>query len=1715
MKRICKKLSALFLALTIITGSVLGHGLVAKADIYRELFFDDFSGKYYGFTTTGSAKRIKMKEMGWTELTTNTPGNYLKTDSNDENYGEYIVPYNKTTDIGTVNKSGSANWTDYSVEAKLIFDSSSKDDGVNTYGGIAGRISSEGSYSLVVMKQGDTTKLRLRRSGDKIEEKVITDFKIDQPFTLKLEFDGTKIRGCYNDQVEINYDTVDDENKYGTGYAGILKIGTSGLSIRFDDFRVTTIEQQDYPTAHLYHNNFDTIQTLADAGIKGTSTAGVTVWDDQNTNNKCLTVKNNGKAYLSMVVDAVGWEDYTIETDVKLYRGEGDENTTTGYAGLVARTTNESQEGYFYRLGYNNGKGKVILYKIMGSESQVLGEYSLDYNLEIDQSYKMSMSVHNDGNSVEIMCFLEGKNVMDVVDSENPYTSGYAGVRSAGSSSGLDIKYDNFAVKEYVAPTFTYPTTSHKYFNDFNENYRLVREGWEKEGTKVGGAYQIDAGASNYLTGIEDSTTWEDYTVESDVTIVKEANDTRVKGYAGIVARSKNTTSEGYEYRIYYNNGTTRLQLYKRTVSSAISLGGTLIDGFELNKSYKLRMDVHNSGDNAEIMCWFTDVSKPEGEQTEVIFDVVDKKATDNEPYLTGYAGIRSAGEDDECLPSAYDNFAVKEYSAPTYTWDNTEYLYYNDFSKRTRLPNEGWRSEGTKEKGVYKLKGGATNYLTRVTDSASWTNYVVEADVSVVQNDNTVPQYASLVARTTSTSSSGYEYRITKDDTGTFLWLYKRGSDKGLINGKKHVFYKDGLEITDTNKLKMVVVDNEIICYLDGELIFEVIDNTDPYLAGYTGVRSPGDAAESAVSTYDNYVVRPIKDGDLPTNAPYEDEYLYYNDFSTRRDLSKEGWTNTGDKTGEVYTLAGSGRNYLTNVAASEDYESSADWDNYVVEADVSIIDDGTLPQHASITARCDTDENRGYEYRITKEESGETCLWLYKRPVGSGKINGELQKFYMDIDVTIPHKMKMVVNGNEIICYFDGELIFEVIDEEAYTKGYAGVRSATGTADSVYDNYTVRKIKATDLPTNDGLDEEYLYVNNFSTRRDLTKEGWHKSGTKENGLYLLPGKGSNYLTNVEGSADWTDYVVEADVKVINDEHFDDADMVQKAVLAARSSNLTNEGYECSIGKTKDGTQTYVELLKRKDGTTNLNGKSYYRYYTDIDITESHHLKMVVNGSDIICYLDDELVIEVTDEDPYTKGYAGVRATGTSAVTYGNYVVRKIKSTDVPTGAVYEEGVLYSNDFSSNRDITKEGWLGRATKKDGVFVLKAGSNDYLANVNGASEWTDYVVEADIMINEPEIRAMVDNTEIKEHASIVARTTNTSKEGYEFRIHKDNDGYYVWLYKRGSDKGYINGKKYQMKIGIVPGEMNAVKMVVSGANILCYFDGMKIFDVIDEEPYLKGYTGIRSPEGALTSTYDNYVVREIQYGDIVKDKVIKKLNNDVWFYDDFKAESSLSQRGWNTDKVDFYGGSVVPIGRLYVDGVEDCANWTDYEVSVVVCVDKAAGLQEGYSNGKSAICARSLSSTTGYEYGIVTIPGSPTYLRLYDRATDKILAENKSIKVTEGEHTLSMTCVGNDIYCFFDGELAFTATCDSAANGYAGVRASGYNTYYKNFAIKKANVVATTVKPGTVTGGTTSATSPQTGMSVAYQRMMNFTAAAFVFSAIAMVVTFSYSRREE
>lgn len=931
---------------------------------------------------------------------------------------------------------------------------------------------------------------------------------------------------------------------------------------------------------------------------------------------------------------------------------------------------------------------------------------------------------------------------------------------------------------------------------------------------------------------------------------------------------------------------------------------------------------------------------------------------------------------------------------------------------------------------------------------SDTWKDYSVSANIKI--NENTAGSSYAYISGMIN-SQKGYWLRLWAKDgvlRGLELQVFS-GYSKQSVLGTYSLSTTERISPATKFRVKMEFAGGTIKCYLNDTCFITANDTT--YTAGCAGIHTASSSVSSV--TFDDFSVEKL------SSAPeYED------DFSDDSTMTSKGWSSNvnGSKKDGRYVLDAAKSVYLSGIAGA------SSWKDYTFEADVAL-ESGAIESSASarIVAHTVNAANSGYEYGITVDSQGNKSVILYKRGVSGGKINGKVLKYdKTDLMQNESYRLRMTLYGKRIICYLDGSLIFDVDDSESLSAGYIGLRSVGNSVGAAFDNIVVREVTKEDISYT--YQEGYYYSDEFNKEVSMTSSGWSSDSGSRNtsaGIYEISPNTSMYLSGIADSDKWDNYVIEAKMALKDG----NPTALSSARIVARSTNKASGGYEFGLTDDPEKGTTYLQLYKRGVSGGKINGTVYTADF-DGDKFAYHEYKMIVLGDRIIGLIDGTPVFDVTDGEAYTVGYAGIKALGNNETSVGmvldGFSVRNVSEEDLKIyDGFYPQEYYYKDDFDVFAPMTAIGWntdAGKRVTKEKYFDMSPNKAMYLSEIEGAENLTDYVVEGKLCLNKGNYVSAVS-------ARIVARSTEKAKNGYEFGMTFDpiSNESYLLLYKRGESGGKINNTTYKMNIGISPEEYHTLRMVVTGNRVLCLFDGMKVFDVTDNgtsiknvkiEPYLKGYAGIRavaSEENTVGIKVDSFCVKFFDYSDIIEDNEISKLSEDVWFFDNFDGESSLSERGWDTDLPGIYNGQLQVNGSAYMSNVKGSRLWSDYEVSADVTVDTEKGLIGESTIGSARICMRSSGPLSGYEYGIITPAGGSAYLILYDRTNKANIAVDKNTEIDEGVHSLRAVCSGDVIQCYFDGKLVFNEKSTVCGNGFAGVRASGYNTYYDNFKVSK------------------------------------------------------------
>jgi hypothetical protein len=201
-------------------------------------------------------------------------------------------------------------------------------------------------------------------------------------------------------------------------------------------------------------------------------------------------------------------------------------------------------------------------------------------------------------------------------------------------------------------------------------------------------------------------------------------------------------------------------------------------------------------------------------------------------------------------------------------------------------------------------------------------------------------------------------------------------------------------------------------------------------------------------------------------------------------------------------------------------------------------------------------------------------------------------------------------------------------------------------------------------DLALNTPLTKEDNFDSGFT--------GWYYSdGTWETRSGQAYIKGYGKRTMITGTAPWTDYTVQVDVTYISN-------MNGGILLRARNLSLGNDGSSAQAGT--DFLQGYYVNIDR---SAVILGKQNYSWTQLKSVpgnyvsSKKYTLKASIIGADIKVYVDDVLVMEYTDPNPFVTGRPGLRVHSTE-VYFDNFKV-----------TVYDDNVSSVNELHiSENDI-------------------------------------------------------------------------------------------------------------------------------------------------------------------------------------------------------------------------------------------------------------------------------------------------------------------------------------------------------------------------------------------------------------------------------------------
>ncbi len=1020
--------------------------------------------------------------------------------------------------------------------------------------------------------------------------------------------------------------------------------------------------------------------------------------------------------------------------------------------------------------------------------------------------------------------------------------------------------------------------------DDFSATTSLTDRGWHNNNsTVVDGALRV-SNTRLTLSTFDGALSWKDYSLEADVRMEPLEGITANDIVASINVRNNSNSGKGYEFGVCYKRTdvtNTYVRLYQRLQSgTATTFAKNPVTNnkvsFVYNETQHLRIDV--VGDS--ITCYMNDDPTPVLSVTDSLYDAgtISLRALNciawfDNIVVKGLAADESSSEQQSSSEEQTSSDVTTSASSNTSS-DAVDVYFAEDFSA-ANTAGRGWNKTWDTPNGNVVI-AGTNNYLIGNTAYKAWTDYAVEADVSIDLNTATASMnHATLVGRATS-GSTGYEFRLVTKNNGTqtIAQLYEQGTGNIAVANIKNFDY------TATHKMKMVFNGNVISCFIDGELVIKT--SSDKYSAGSIAIKGAGYAA-----TFDNIVVRKATEAEINADFPQDTSSevssstsstttsstttsstvdtssnnvssdtsdIYFTDDFSATNTSGRGWNKTVETPNGNIVIAGN-NNYLTGNAT---YKA---WTDYTVEADVFIdLNTATASMnHATLVGRA-INGTTGYEFRlITKNNGAQTIAQLYEQ--GASNIaTADIKNF----DYTATHKMKMVFNGNSISCFIDGELVLKASSDK-YSAGSIAIKGAGYAA--TFDNIVVRKSTAAEINAtlpqdtssntssssgNTSNSGDIYFSDDFSTP-NTGGRGWNKTVETPNGYLSFENSGTTnvYLATKAEHKALTNYAAEVDIRIDRKIIVPDTKN-NYAYLVVRTTGGTS-GYLFRFMTASDGSK-FVDLYDYGTKQTLATNKTYKLSY---GIT--YRFKAVVQDDLILCFINDELVMRA-NATTFANGAVALRNEG-NAARFDNLVVRK--STPEEINATFKQpvapkadvnGVYFTDSFDTRKQSASVSNVWNEYFKNvdnGQAVLSElyQANNYLVGDGGFYMLSDYTVQGQVILPSVDMSSDIST------AGILGRVNGDS--GYAFYLSSADDGTQssAVLYDRSTKKAILTNSD----IKIERDASYTLSMVFAGSTVRCYVDGAMVIELQDAA-YQTGTAGLIS--SGSDGYFDEFIVRK-------------------------------------------------------------------------------------------------------------------------------------------------------------------------------------------------------------------------------------------------------------
>lgn len=864
-------------------------------------------------------------------------------------------------------------------------------------------------------------------------------------------------------------------------------------------------------------------------------------------------------------------------------------------------------------------------------------------------------------------------------------------------------------------------------------------------------------------------------------------------------------------------------------------------------------------------------------------------------PIATGSV---SAGAEDKTAPAA------SETSGTDAAASSDTVLYEEDFDGTSidELRKAGWTLPAA---GIAVSNGALALNATapiqpwyKPADVKDWTDYSLEADITLksADNSNNNDALAELVAY--ATGDKGYEFGLmvlratesTENVDDFHLRMYGRAAEAlkgGAVNSTSNKSIPGAVSHLKKDvayKIRIDVNGDTVSGYVNNVLVLRDEKTNPDTEGGGIGLR-----CQNATCTVDN--IRVFKPAAEEETVP---SGWFYEDFSeeTVADLKARGWENesTDKKSDNNLWLSDGAFHNTSKVLRLSGLKGTdaAAWKDYTVEADITlggvVTEKGKDTFNGAIVGR-GGDGGAGYEFALLLDKASNKISWRLFRRGATSSDNLVIATQAGSEDTLIKdcvyeagktYRLKLVMKGNN----FSGSItpegeremwVFENVTDDGLTNGYPGFRISNGLAK--IDNFSVS-----------GFEGEYFKEDFSAGAVDDAWEAEGTAGSARDGGYVIPPESpvsGLYLTKFPSSDIWDDYTVSTDVTT----GAVSVNRTSGAVgVAARVSNVGGKytGYVFSLMIHTGGIYNAVRLayfdesgnqhFLHGDGDGKETQSSIKGIIEDANLPKKGgtvRLKMEVKGNAIKCYLgvvkddgscDEKLVYSVEDVSKSypdcvkEKGTAGI-ATRNCSATYKSLTVTASDTETEDPDDLFFEPFTPKPDGTSVGILVPRGWSHEAEQVTPTGAqlkssITLNNEKRPKDPKDALEWDKYIVEADLMIQ--------NHVEDEEHGvTLMGHTTGASGDtsgknnGYGFSILFNGDFTvsYARLYMWNDDGSGGQIKKVQLPEVLEISKYYHLKMAFDDADgdgkadrVLCYLGD-------DPEPVIDYY--VTNDKGTL------------------------------------------------------------------------------------------------------------------------------------------------------------------------------------------------------------------------------------------------------------------------